>query len=110
MEQRIRTVLKREIDPILQRHHGRAVLVKVEEGVATVRLEGACAGCPDAEATFETVVRAVLRREIPAIRDVVMDESGEEEMLQLARAILRASTEDGRTGGTCAAPEKKEET
>lgn len=89
MERDIIDVLEHQVNPILGEHRGRAVLVGERDGVVTIRLEGACACCPDASVTFETVVNQILRREIPAIRQVVLDQSEEEELLQIAKRILR---------------------
>lgn len=89
MKQKIIDVLERQVNPILEKHRGRAVLVGERDGIVTIRLEGACACCPDASVTFETVVNQFLRREIPDIRQVVLDQSEEEAFLQIAKRILR---------------------
>jgi len=39
--------------------------------VLTVRLKGACGGCPFAAETLRTQVEAVIRKEIPEIEKVV---------------------------------------
>ena len=92
MEQKILAVLKDKINPILETHRGHAELVKVEKGIVTVRLEGACACCPDAGVTFETVINRILREEVPSVKQVVLDQTQEEEWLQIAKKILHSHT------------------
>ena len=57
MEEQIKKVLKDKVDPVLAAHYGGAVLTKFDNGVAYVRLTGACATCPSAQQTIEYVVK-----------------------------------------------------
>lgn len=89
MEEAVRKVLKEQVDPVLSQHFGGAQLTKVEDGVAYVRLTGACAGCPSAQDTLEEVVKDFVCGGVPQIRDVVLDNSVSDELLDVARKILR---------------------
>lgn len=89
VEDRIRTVLKEKVDPLLASHYGGILLVGYENGVAKVRLTGGCAGCPSAQYTVEDVVKTTLMDEIPEVEDVVLDTSVSEDLLDMARKILR---------------------
>ena len=88
MEERIRKVLKEKVDPVLAAHYGGAVLTDYRGGVAMVRLTGSCASCPSAQSTIEEVVKAIVTENIPEIKDVVLDDSISEDLLDMARKIL----------------------
>ncbi|MBN1418013.1 MAG: NifU family protein [Planctomycetes bacterium] len=62
----------KEIRPHLQRDGGDIQLVDVDEetGVVTVRLQGACAGCPGAQMTLKAGVERILRERVPGIQRV----------------------------------------
>ena len=89
MEEQIKKVLKDKVDPVLAAHYGGAVLTKYEDGVAVVRLTGSCASCPSAQSTIEDVVKSILMENIDGIKDVVLDTSVSEDILDMARKILR---------------------
>ncbi|GAA3302687.1 NifU family protein [Dactylosporangium vinaceum] len=58
----------------LARSHGGAIeLVTVHDGVVTVRLTGACHGCPAAESTLRHQLEDRLRRRCPDLRAVTAD-------------------------------------
>jgi Fe-S cluster biogenesis protein NfuA len=56
-----------KIRPMLQRDGGDVELVDVQEGDVTVRLRGACAGCPMSQMTLKNGIEKFLKREIPEI-------------------------------------------
>lgn len=88
MEDKIRQILEEKVNPCLLEHHGYAVLVGIKDGVVVVRMEGSCATCPDALITFETIVKTNLRKELPEIKDVILDHSADDEMIDIAKRIL----------------------
>ena len=88
MEEAVRKVLREQVDPVLQEHFGGSQLTKIEDGVAYVKLTGACAGCPSAQETLEDVVKDFVMGGVPEIRDVVLDTSVSEDLLDMARKIL----------------------
>jgi Fe-S cluster biogenesis protein NfuA len=55
------------IRPALQADGGDVELVDVEGGVVTVRLTGACGGCPMANVTLKNGIEALLKKEIPSV-------------------------------------------
>lgn len=60
-----------KIRPILQRDGGDIELVSVEDGgVVTVRLQGACSGCPMSQMTLKSVVEQTLKKEVPEVTRV----------------------------------------
>lgn len=62
----VETVLEK-VRPALQADGGDVELVDVEGGVVTVRLTGACHGCPMASVTLKNGIEALLKKEIPSI-------------------------------------------
>ena len=69
MREKVQAVIN-EIKPLLQRDGGDIELVDVEDGVVKVRLQGACAGCPGAQATLKMVVEQKIREVVPEIVEV----------------------------------------
>jgi Fe-S cluster biogenesis protein NfuA len=60
-----------KIRPSLQRDGGDIELVGVsEDGVVTVRLTGACGGCPMSQMTLRHGVERLLREHVPGISRV----------------------------------------
>ncbi len=57
--------------PALQADGGDVELVDVKDGVVTVRLTGACGGCPMSGMTLKMGVERVVREEVPEIRELV---------------------------------------
>lgn len=88
MEEKIKKVLKEQVNPILESHFGGVFLVGIENDVALVRLTGACSSCPSAQYTIEDVVKNIVLKEIPEVKDVVLDTSVSPELMDMARKIL----------------------
>lgn len=59
-----------DIRPFLQRDGGDCELVAVEDGIAKVRLQGACSGCPSATITLKQGIERILMEEIPEVKEV----------------------------------------
>ncbi len=59
-----------KIRPALQRDGGDVELVDVKEGIVTVRLTGACRGCPMSQMTLKNGIEKFLKKEIPEIVSV----------------------------------------
>ncbi len=62
-----------EIRPLLQADGGDIELVNVEEstGVVSVRLQGACKGCPGAAMTLKMGVERRMKEQIPEVSEVL---------------------------------------
>ena len=74
MEQEVRRSLEK-IRPSVQLDGGDIELVSIEEGVVTVRLFGACEGCPMSPVTLRAGIERLLREEVPSVREVVAIEA-----------------------------------
>lgn len=64
------------VRPQLHSHGGDVSLVRVEDGTAFVRLEGACNGCSMSSVTLRNLVEEALVQEVPAVTavEVVTDQ------------------------------------
>jgi len=53
------------------RDGGNVELVDVNDGVVTVKLTGACGGCPMSTLTLKMGIERILKKEIPEITEVI---------------------------------------
>jgi Fe-S cluster biogenesis protein NfuA len=62
-----------DIRPALQADGGDIELVKADEatGMVSVRLQGACRGCPGATMTLKMGVERLLKEKVPGVKGVV---------------------------------------
>ena len=70
MKEKVEAVLTK-VRPALQADGGDVELIDVNEGVVSLKLKGACAGCPMATMTLRQGIERVLREQIPEIKEVV---------------------------------------
>jgi Fe-S cluster biogenesis protein NfuA len=70
MKEKIEATLS-TIRPALQADGGDIELVSVKDGVVSVRLIGACGGCPMSMVTLRMGVEKVLRKEVPEMTKLV---------------------------------------
>jgi Fe-S cluster biogenesis protein NfuA len=71
MKARIQAVIDESIRPFLQAEGGDIELVDVDDGKVSVRLRGACAGCPGAAYTLKMGVERTLQEKIPEVKEVI---------------------------------------
>jgi Fe-S cluster biogenesis protein NfuA len=60
-----------EIRPALQADGGDVELVGVEDGIVSVRLTGACGGCPMSTMTLKMGIERLLKQKLPEVKEVV---------------------------------------
>jgi Fe-S cluster biogenesis protein NfuA len=70
MWEKVEATLKK-IRPSLEADGGNVELVSVKDGVVTVKLTGACAGCPMSQMTLKAGIERILKKEIPEVKEVV---------------------------------------
>ena len=70
MRDKVSAVLDK-IRPSLQRDGGDVELVEVKNGTVTVKLTGACVGCPMSTLTLQMGIERILKQEIPEIKKVI---------------------------------------
>jgi Fe-S cluster biogenesis protein NfuA len=69
MRERIQEVLDR-IRPALQADGGDVEFIDFNDGIVTVRMQGACGSCPMSMMTLKHGIEARLKEEIPEIKSV----------------------------------------
>ncbi len=72
--ERIERVINK-IRPYIQGDGGDIQLVDFQDGIVTVRMIGACAGCMAIDTTLTDGVQAILMDEIPEVTGVQLDAS-----------------------------------
>lgn len=70
MRDQIENVLKK-IRPSLQADGGDVELVDVKEGVVSLKLKGACAGCPMSTMTLKNSIERILKQEVSGVKEVI---------------------------------------
>ena len=55
----------------LQADGGDIELVDVKEGIVSVRLQGACSGCPMSMLTLKNGVERILKEDVPEVKEVI---------------------------------------
>jgi Fe-S cluster biogenesis protein NfuA len=70
MQEKVESALN-QIRPALQADGGDVQLIDVSQGVVTLRLTGACGGCPMAAMTLRRGIEQVLKERVPEVREVI---------------------------------------
>ena len=70
MREKVEAALS-HIRPALQADGGDVELLDVKEGIVSVRLTGACGGCPMSMVTLRNGIERILKQEVPEIKTVV---------------------------------------
>lgn len=69
--QQITKVIEEQIQPQVQLDGGYIRFSKFENGSVYVQMEGACSGCPSATFTLKQGIEALLKQEIPEVKEVI---------------------------------------
>lgn len=91
-------IVLEDVRPQLQSHGGDVTLVRVEDAVAYVRLEGACNGCSMSSVTLRNLVESALIDGVPAITavEVLPNEPSPTVIpIEALRIGLKGPAEDG---------------
>lgn len=59
------------IRPSLQADGGDVELVDIQDGVVSVKLKGACSGCPMSTLTLKNGIERLLKEQLPDVKEVV---------------------------------------
>ena len=71
LKQRVESALN-EVRPALQADGGNVELIDVtENGKVTLRLTGACGGCPMSQMTLKMGIERVLKQRVPEVKEVI---------------------------------------
>ncbi len=69
MKEKVEAALQK-VRPMLQADGGDVELVDVQKGIVTVRLQGACGGCPMSQMTLKNGIERILKQEVPEVVSV----------------------------------------
>lgn len=69
MKEKVEAAINK-IRPMLQADGGDVELIGIDDGVVTVKLQGACAGCPMSQMTLKNGIEKLLKKEIPEVVSV----------------------------------------
>jgi Fe-S cluster biogenesis protein NfuA len=70
MKEKVEQVLEK-IRPALVADGGNVEVVDVKDGIVSVKLTGACSGCPMSTMTLKNSIERLLKEEIADIKEVV---------------------------------------
>ena len=84
----IQKILEEDVRPALMAHEGDVELISYESQVVKVKLHGKCSGCPSAYLTTEELIAAKIKEKMPEVKDVVLVQEVNPELLDFARRIL----------------------
>jgi Fe-S cluster biogenesis protein NfuA len=70
MREKVEAALE-QVRPALLADGGNVQLIDVKDGVVTLRLIGACGGCPMAAMTLKSGIERVLKEQVPEVKEVV---------------------------------------
>jgi len=70
MREKVAAVLE-QVRPALLADGGDVQLMDVKDGVVTLKLTGACYGCPMASMTLKNGIERVLKEQVPEVKEVV---------------------------------------
>ena len=82
----IQRILEEDVRPALMAHQGDVELISYKSQVVKVKLHGKCSGCPSAYLTTEELIAAKIK--MPEVKDVVLVQEVNPELLDFARRIL----------------------
>jgi Fe-S cluster biogenesis protein NfuA len=70
VKDKVQSVLD-NIRPSLRADGGDVELVDVKDGIVSVKLKGACAGCPMSTMTLKNGIERILKQELSDIKEVI---------------------------------------
>ena len=71
--QKIKDLLDTYVRPAVEMDGGNIEFKKYEEGKVYVIMQGACSGCPSSSVTLKAGIEGMLKRMIPAVKEVVQE-------------------------------------
>ena len=92
VETRVRRALD-DVRPYLGSHGGDVELLGVEEGVARVRLEGTCNGCPSSTVTLRNAIEEAIMRAAPELDRIEAEGVAEPQPVLVQIGSLQCPTE-----------------
>lgn len=89
LEKKVHAVIDEKIKPHLNAHHGDIQVVSLIDGKLTVKLEGACKGCPGAQITFNDLIEQTFKEHVPEVKSIELKQELSEDMIAFAKKMLK---------------------
>ena len=70
MKDKVQSILD-NIRPSLRADGGDVELIDVKDGIVSLKLKGACAGCPMSTMTLKNGIERILKQELSDIKEVI---------------------------------------
>jgi Fe-S cluster biogenesis protein NfuA len=90
------------VRPYMESHGGNVEIVGIENGVAHLRLQGSCSGCPASQATLELAIEQALMESAPDLLGLevegVVEEKRHDEVPGFALPMVQHDPEPSATG------------
>ena len=99
LETRVEEALA-SVRPYLQSHSGDVELLRLEDGVAHLRLQGSCDGCPSSSATLELAITQALEESAPDLEGIEVEGVVERTRFASSQLPLVTSAADTTPGWT----------
>ena len=71
---KIKEMLVTYVKPAVEMDGGNIEFSKYEEGIVTLKMQGACSGCPSSTVTLKSGIEGLLKRMVPEVKEVVAEE------------------------------------
>ncbi len=92
------------VRPYMESHGGNVELLGLDEGVATIRLEGSCEGCPASASTLELAIKQALEEAAPDLEGLVVEGAIEDPKAKLGDSALELPMVSVAPGSADATP------
>jgi len=86
-----------EVRPYLQSHGGNVELLGVDDGVARLRLQGSCHGCPSSTVTLKSAIEEAIWKAAPDLDGIDAEGVAEPPPISIPTGFIPASTLTRRT-------------
>jgi NFU1 iron-sulfur cluster scaffold homolog, mitochondrial len=70
---KIKELIETYVKPAVEMDGGNIEFKSWEDGVVTVKMQGACSGCPSSTVTLQAGIEGMLKRMIPEVKQVVSE-------------------------------------
>jgi Fe-S cluster biogenesis protein NfuA len=70
---KIKELIDTYVKPAVEMDGGNIEFKSWEDGIVTVKMQGACSGCPSSTVTLQAGIEGMLKRMIPEVRQVVSE-------------------------------------
>ncbi len=74
IETKIKQILKEYVQPAVEQDGGAIQFSSFQDGILTVKLKGACHGCPSATLTLKSGIEQLFHRLFPEVKQVVSED------------------------------------